>query len=228
MSKYLASVVLGYISIFFWFIVFIPQLHENYKRKSSQSLSLFFILIWILGDFFNLIGSILQDLIPTMILLAAYYCASDAVLLLQILYYRKKDTEAVTLYASEEHDVDNETNEEDVLLTGIARPNHRAAVDAAIAASRPGSPVATQMSELESSQELYSLAKILPPFLLLTCMVAYLANALWSKEVSFPVLIGIGRSRAVNFTTLLYYIGTKARIPTCSATFRMDFSYYVR
>ncbi|KAI9225281.1 MAG: PQ loop repeat-domain-containing protein [Piptocephalis tieghemiana] len=79
---------MGYLSVFFWFIVFIPQIYENYKRKSGDSIALSFLMIWIVGDVLNLAGVIFQDLLFTMLVLSIYYCASDVFLISQVMYYR--------------------------------------------------------------------------------------------------------------------------------------------
>ncbi|KAJ2031961.1 hypothetical protein IWW57_000454 [Coemansia sp. S610] len=84
----LTSEVLGYFSIGCWLIVFAPQIYENYKRKSGDSISLSFLYIWILGDVFGLVGGIQQGLIVTALILYIYYFVADAVLLAQIHYYR--------------------------------------------------------------------------------------------------------------------------------------------
>lgn len=44
--------------------------------------------MWLLGDVFNILGAVLQGLLPTMIVLAVYYTLADIVLLLQCFYYR--------------------------------------------------------------------------------------------------------------------------------------------
>ncbi|CAG8660309.1 1599_t:CDS:2, partial [Racocetra persica] len=65
------------------------QLYENYQRKSSHSVSIVLFYIWLAGDLLNLAGTILQELLPTVIYLAIYYVLSDIVIILQILYYRR-------------------------------------------------------------------------------------------------------------------------------------------
>lgn len=45
-------------------------------------------MVWLLGDIFNIIGAILQGVLPTMIILAVYYTLADIVLLVQLFYYR--------------------------------------------------------------------------------------------------------------------------------------------
>lgn len=76
------------ISIACWVVVFSPQIIENFRRHSADGLSVVFLLIWLLGDVFNIIGAILQGVLPTMIILAIYYTFADIVLVLQVFYYR--------------------------------------------------------------------------------------------------------------------------------------------
>lgn len=82
------SGILGSISIACWVTVFSPQILENFRRGSAESLSVQFIIVWSLGDLFNVIGGILQGVLPTMIILAVYYLLADIVLLGQCFYYR--------------------------------------------------------------------------------------------------------------------------------------------
>ncbi|ONH67445.1 putative vacuolar amino acid transporter YPQ1 [Cyberlindnera fabianii] len=81
------SGVTGSISISFWIIVFMPQIYENYVRKSSEGLSLLFVILWLAGDVFNVLGAVMQHVLPTMIILAIYYTAADVILLWQCLTY---------------------------------------------------------------------------------------------------------------------------------------------
>lgn len=81
------SGITGSISLACWIIVFAPQIYENFRRKSSEGLSLLFIVLWLAGDVFNVLGSILQGVLPTMIILAIYYTLADVVLLWQCLLY---------------------------------------------------------------------------------------------------------------------------------------------
>lgn len=81
------SGITGSISIACWIIVFAPQIYENFRRKSSEGLSLMFIILWLAGDVFNVLGAVLQGVLPTMIILAVYYTLADIVLLVQCLMY---------------------------------------------------------------------------------------------------------------------------------------------
>lgn len=82
------SGICGSISIACWVVVFSPQIVENFRRSSADGLSIQFIVIWLLGDVFNILGAVLQGVLPTMIILAIYYTIADVVLLAQCFFYR--------------------------------------------------------------------------------------------------------------------------------------------
>lgn len=82
------SGICGSISIACWIVVFSPQIYENFRRGSADGLSLQFIIVWLAGDVFNILGAMLQGVLPTMLILALYYTIADIVLLLQCFYYR--------------------------------------------------------------------------------------------------------------------------------------------
>ncbi|KAL6242657.1 putative vacuolar membrane transporter for cationic amino acids [Rhinocladiella similis] len=82
------SGICGSISIACWVVVFSPQIIENFRRGSADGLSIVFIVVWLAGDIFNILGAILQGVLPTMVILAVYYTLADIVLLCQCFYYR--------------------------------------------------------------------------------------------------------------------------------------------
>lgn len=82
------SGICGSISIACWIVVFSPQIIENFRRRSAEGLSIVFIIVWLAGDVFNILGAVLQGVLPTMIILAVYYTLADIVLLGQCFYYR--------------------------------------------------------------------------------------------------------------------------------------------
>ncbi|KAF9013230.1 PQ loop repeat-domain-containing protein [Cyathus striatus] len=84
------SSILGWISIACWIVVYSPQIYENYSLQSGEGLSVLFVIVWLLGDLFNLLGAVLAGLLPTVILLAFYYSLCDIILLCQVYYYRWK------------------------------------------------------------------------------------------------------------------------------------------
>lgn len=82
------SGICGSVSIACWVVVFSPQIIQNFQRSSADALSIQFIIVWLLGDVFNILGAILQGVLPTMVILAFYYTIADLVLLAQCFYYR--------------------------------------------------------------------------------------------------------------------------------------------
>ncbi|KAK4929630.1 hypothetical protein LTR66_016151 [Elasticomyces elasticus] len=82
------SGISGSISLACWVVVFSPQIIENFRRSSADGLSIVFIVVWLVGDIFNILGAVLQSVLPTMIILAIYYTLADIVLLLQVFWYR--------------------------------------------------------------------------------------------------------------------------------------------
>lgn len=58
-------------------------------------MSLSFLTLWLAGDVFNVIGAILQHVLPTMIVLAIYYTLADIVLIIQWFFYNHQEEETI-------------------------------------------------------------------------------------------------------------------------------------
>jgi len=84
-----AASVLGYASLGCWIVLFLPQIHTNYKRQSGEGLSVATVLLWMLGDSIGVAGTVLNKLQLTQIILAVFFLLIDGILLGQILYYRR-------------------------------------------------------------------------------------------------------------------------------------------
>ncbi|XP_023729024.1 seven transmembrane protein 1 [Lactuca sativa] len=79
---------LGIISLVCWGVAEIPQIVTNFRTKSSHGVSLIFLLTWIAGDIFNLVGCLLEPAtLPTQYYTAILYTTSTVILVLQGLYY---------------------------------------------------------------------------------------------------------------------------------------------
>ncbi|KAI5809691.1 vacuolar membrane PQ loop repeat protein [Peziza echinospora] len=83
------SGISGSISLASWILLLVPQLVENFKNESADGISLAFLFTWFVGDVASLIGAIWAGLIPTVTLLAVYFCFADFVMIAQSLYYRR-------------------------------------------------------------------------------------------------------------------------------------------
>ncbi|PLB43127.1 PQ loop repeat protein [Aspergillus steynii IBT 23096] len=118
------SGICGSISIACWVVVFSPQIIENFRRGSADGLSLLFLVVWLAGDVFNILGAVLQGVLPTMIILAVYYTLADIVLLGQCFYYRGftlKDEPSSPPPAQDDTENADPTSERTALLS--SKPN---------------------------------------------------------------------------------------------------------
>ncbi|KAA0045876.1 putative vacuolar amino acid transporter YPQ1 [Cucumis melo var. makuwa] len=78
----------GLVSLLCWGLAEIPQIVTNFRTKSSHGVSLLFLLTWVAGDVFNLVGCLLEpatvsDLGPS----DSLYTVNTIVLVLQSVYY---------------------------------------------------------------------------------------------------------------------------------------------
>ncbi|KAG5953411.1 hypothetical protein E4U53_005698 [Claviceps sorghi] len=123
------SGICGSISIACWVIVFTPQLIANWRSASAEALSIQFVVVWLIGDVFNIAGAVLQRVLPTMIILAVYYTLADVVLLGQCFYYRGFTLRDRALSPAPKprlaHDENGHTNEGTALLGENHHPERR-------------------------------------------------------------------------------------------------------
>ncbi|KAF1363611.1 PQ-loop-domain-containing protein [Lizonia empirigonia] len=118
------SQIFGSISIACWIVVFSPQIIENWRRSSAEGLSVVFIIIWLLGDFFNIFGAVLQGVLPTMTILAVYYTLADIVLLLQCFWYKGFTLrDVVHKPGDESNETGSPVSEDEPLLSDCRQPN---------------------------------------------------------------------------------------------------------
>lgn len=79
---------LGLASILCWLVAQAPQLYYNYKRKSAEALSPYFLAEWLLGDTSNLLGALLKgDQPQTLVFTAEYFIIMDCIMMVQYVYY---------------------------------------------------------------------------------------------------------------------------------------------
>ncbi|XP_004512003.1 vacuolar lysine transporter YPQ1 [Cicer arietinum] len=87
-SKDDISFFFGFISLICWGVAEIPQIFTNFRAKSSHGVSILFLLTWVAGDIFNLIGCLLEPAtLPTQYYTALLYTITTIVLVLQSFYY---------------------------------------------------------------------------------------------------------------------------------------------
>ena len=81
------STLLGSLSILAWLFAQLPQIFKNYNLQSTAGLSIYFLVVWCLGDTTNLLGAILTKQAAWQVVVATYYVLVDVVLVSQYLWY---------------------------------------------------------------------------------------------------------------------------------------------
>ena len=81
------STLLGCFSIVAWLFAQLPQIYKNHQLKSTSGLSAFFLVEWCLGDLSNLFGAILTRQASWQVIIGAYYCFVDFMLVGQWIWF---------------------------------------------------------------------------------------------------------------------------------------------
>eukprot|EP00252_Welwitschia_mirabilis_P003168 TRINITY_DN13252_c0_g3_i7.p1 TRINITY_DN13252_c0_g3~~TRINITY_DN13252_c0_g3_i7.p1 ORF type:complete len:412 (-),score=50.95 TRINITY_DN13252_c0_g3_i7:1356-2591(-) len=82
------SLGFGLIGCISWAVSEVPQIFTNFKSKSTEGVSLLFLMTWVVGDVFNLVGCVLESsTLPTQLYTAVLYTATTLLLVWQTIYY---------------------------------------------------------------------------------------------------------------------------------------------
>jgi uncharacterized protein with PQ loop repeat len=100
MNKIFYSWFLGTISNLLWFIVFLPQMYNNYKYKNSDAISLLLLMYLLLGEILSIFSAIGKELNIVIIYIGIYHIIIDILMIIQLLYYRIS-TETVPLISQQ-------------------------------------------------------------------------------------------------------------------------------
>lgn len=84
------SNILGLLSSVVWFFVLIPQLYKNYKAQDSDAISLFLILLWLVGDYLSMFTAQIKGISKVVVYVAIYHIIIGILFTVQIIYYRHK------------------------------------------------------------------------------------------------------------------------------------------
>lgn len=102
-----ASSWLSLASTFCWIVALLPQQWHNYRTKSVDGLSPYLLILWLLGDSFNLLGCVLTEQLPFQTYLSCYFVFNDVILDLQYFYYRRRCSPVSSVELLEEDDCDD-------------------------------------------------------------------------------------------------------------------------
>lgn len=94
----IVSYILGIISIFFYSIIYFPQILLIYRTKNSDNLSLLMFILWSQADSLSLIGVILLNFELNLIVIGWYHVIIGIIMMIVILFYKKQDKIINTAY----------------------------------------------------------------------------------------------------------------------------------
>ncbi|CDO92824.1 unnamed protein product [Kluyveromyces dobzhanskii CBS 2104] len=216
------SGITGSISIACWIIVFVPQIYENFYRKSAEGLSLMFVVLWLAGDIFNLLGAMLQHLLPTMIILAAYYTIADIILLIQCLFYGQDGpVDPVHLSPANpmnENVLQDVFHERQPLLTGQAHNERNVYVEAPSSASETTSLSAKKSAEGAFKSQLLNFVIVFSVILagFLSWYISYIKNP-HQKEPELDLHMN-WLAQSFGYLSAVLYLGS--RVPQILLNFQ--------
>ncbi|OIV94770.1 hypothetical protein TanjilG_12983 [Lupinus angustifolius] len=114
----------GFFSLMCWGAAEIPQIITNFKTKSNHGVSLTFLLAWVAGDLFNLMGCLLEPAtLPTQYYTALLYTITTIILASQSLYY-----EYIYSWCKRRHNINNEEAQEDETKPLILKPGNESVI----------------------------------------------------------------------------------------------------
>lgn len=83
------STLLGYISLATCVAIGLPQAFLHWRQKSARGISLTMLWLWLIGDLASLVGTVVQGLLHTLIILGVINGLIDVLLIWQCYHYAK-------------------------------------------------------------------------------------------------------------------------------------------
>lgn len=86
-SKHYIGFLLGVTALFLFIFPLFPQYVLNFRTKSAAGLSVWFVLLWLIGDTANMTSCVLTRQTPLQLYTAIYFAVSDIFLVAQVCWY---------------------------------------------------------------------------------------------------------------------------------------------
>lgn len=111
------SSALGTLSIVSWLFAQLPQIYKNFQVQSTSGLSIFFLVIWCLGDASNLVGALYTRQAGWQVVVASYYVFVDIALVFQFFWYTHYKAYRMGVYDNGSH-----MHDSDRIIQGVSPP----------------------------------------------------------------------------------------------------------
>ncbi|KAJ5163777.1 uncharacterized protein N7500_005607 [Penicillium coprophilum] len=115
------SSVLGTLSIVSWLFAQLPQIYKNFQVQSTSGLSIFFLIIWCLGDASNLVGALYTRQAGWQVVIASYYVFVDITLVFQFFWYTHYKARRNDSYSNLSHSHGAAPRD---IIEGVPPPGH--------------------------------------------------------------------------------------------------------
>lgn len=192
-----------------WIVLLLPQLIEQWKLKSSEGLSIGFILIWFIGDLANLFGSLWADLLPGVVLLAVWFCIADGLLISSYLYYKNSGSKTHEISERTHTSAIGSTTENDPTQP-LLRRNSSSRRKSSLARRRRDSLSSIVKDTSSSSKSIFTQYVLPVVFVIAAGVIGYLFSS--SQEPDTPADNDIGTGPALlGYLSAVLYLG--ARLP---------------
>ena len=110
----------GLASIACWLVAQVPQFVQNFRLKSAEGLSPWFLAEWLMGDTFNLLGCLMTgDQLQTEVYTAVYFMCVDMLMIFQFVYYTLLRREALGLITADMRDPESALSRRPLLADAV-------------------------------------------------------------------------------------------------------------
>lgn len=84
------SLVFTVLNMSLWTGIMFPQIHKNYKLKSSNAISYLLVFFWFVGSVLSIVSAYLKKSSNSIIYIGIHHLIMNFVIMTQLLYYRIK------------------------------------------------------------------------------------------------------------------------------------------
>lgn len=220
----IAGVIFGLTNILFWLFAQAPQLVENYRNKTAESLSWLFLFIWLVGDIANFLGCIYTNQTRVQFFTAVYFLIMDLLVLLQWVYYTRINAAKAVI------DDKDPINTDDSALTPPASPTnpHLPLLTASASdSSAPVSPRPTSYNSTIDSATADVETGRAPRLYVLGALLPLLALPLFADAAPGTDTVAALLTSAAPLARLVASPLATASLPECDSTAAVSHSAYV-
>lgn len=90
------SLVFTVLNMSLWTGIMFPQIHKNYKLKSSAAISYLLVFFWFVGSILSIVSAYLKNSSRSIVYIGIHHLVMNFIIMAQLLYYRIKKRTYIT------------------------------------------------------------------------------------------------------------------------------------